>query len=290
VELCRRIQEATEGCRLAILCATAVEAGPIIAAMTSTRTLSVASKELVVGDLPAAVGVSVPTLRAVLAITGCDKTNAAHAVTSILQAMEPAPALVLQVGIAGALPAVGSEGGARPGDLVVATREIYADTGSSSPGGWLSADDLGLPIAVVDGRECGNTFALNESLTAAATVILTAATGGPDGSEMLHGRRVIAGPFVTVSRVSGVRAEGEELARRWGAVAESMEGAAAAHICALYAVPFLEIRGVSNMVVDRERASWRVEEAVGAACDAALVLCRVFDSLPLPALIEGGRG
>ena len=204
--------------------------------------------------------------------------------------MEPAPALVLQVGIAGALPAVGGGGGACPGDLVIATRETYADTGSSSLGGWLSADDLGLTIAIVDGRECGNTFVLNESLAKAATAILTAATGGPDGSEMLHGRRVIAGPFVTASRVSGVRAEGEELARRWGAVAESMEGAAAAHICALYAAPFLEIRGVSNMVVDRDRASWKVEEAVGAACCGALVLCRAFDSLPLPALNEGGRG
>ena len=289
MERCRRIRETTEGCRLAILCATALEAGPIIAAMALTRTLTVASKEMVVGDLFASEGESAPTLRAVLAITGCDKTNAAHALTCLLQAMEPAPALVLQVGIAGALPATGEGGGAYPGDLVVATREIYADTGSSSPGGWLSAEDIRLPIAFVDGRECGNTFVLNESLVEAATTILTAATGGHDGSGLLNGRRVIAGPCVTVSRVSGLRAEGEELARKWGAVAESMEGAAAAHICALYAVPFLEIRGISNMVVDRERASWRVEEAVGAACEAALSLCRAFDSLPVPAANEDGR-
>jgi futalosine hydrolase len=290
VERCRRIQEATEGCRLAILCATALEAGPIIAAMTSTRAFTVASKEIVVGDLPAPEGVPAPTLRTVVAITGCDKTNAAHALTCILQAMELAPALVLQVGIAGALPAVGGGGGARPVDLVVATREIYADTGSSSPGGWLSAEDLGLPMAVVDGREYGNTFVLDESLADAATAILTAAIAGAGGSGLLQSRRVVAGPFVTISRMSGVQAEGEELARRWGAVAESMEGAAAAHICALYAVPFLEVRGVSNMVVDRERASWRVEEAVGVAGEAALELCRAFDSLPLSAPSEGGRG
>jgi futalosine hydrolase len=146
-----------------------------------------------------------------------------------------------------------------------------------------------LPIASVDGRECGNTFVLDESLVETASRVLTAATGGPDGSGLPGGHRVIAGPCLTVSRVSGLQAEGEELARRWGAVAESMEGAAAAHICALYAVPFLEIRGISNMVVDRERASWRVEEAVGAACEAALALCRAFDSLPLPAPNEGGR-
>jgi futalosine hydrolase len=68
-----------------------------------------------------------------------------------------------------------------------------------------------------------------------------------------------------------------------------MEGAAAAHICALYEVPFLEIRGISNMVVDRDRASWKVEEAVAAAGEAALVLCRMFHSLPLRAS-DGSRG
>jgi len=36
-----------------------------------------------------------------------------------------------------------------------------------------------------------------------------------------------------------------------------MEGAAAAHICALYKVPFMEIRGISNLVTDRDRGSWQ---------------------------------
>jgi futalosine hydrolase len=288
VEQCRRIQEIAEGCRLVIVCATAVEARPIMEAMTSTRVFAVATKQIVAGDLLASDGASTEPLRVVLAISGCDKANAAHALTCLLQAMDPPPTLVLQVGIAGALPSTRSGVGAQPGDLVMATQEIYADTGSSSPGGWLSAEELGLPIAQVDGRELGNTFVLGEGLVEAALTALTAATGQVGGPVLLAGRRVVTGPCVTVSRISGLQTEGEELARRWGAVAESMEGAAAAHICALYGVPFLEVRGISNMAVDRDRASWKVEEAVAVAGEAALALCRTFDSLPLRAA-QGAR-
>jgi futalosine hydrolase len=44
-----------------------------------------------------------------------------------------------------------------------------------------------------------------------------------------------------------------------------MEGAAAAHVCALHDIPFLEVRGVSNLVEDRDRAAWRIAEAAAAA-------------------------
>ena len=94
-----------------------------------------------------------PVLRMALAVSGCDKVNAALTLTCLLQAMSPAPELVLQVGIAGGF-AVRLR---RPsaGDLVIATQEAYSDTGASSPTGWLSASELGLPIAVVDGAEVG---------------------------------------------------------------------------------------------------------------------------------------
>jgi futalosine hydrolase len=68
-----------------------------------------------------------------------------------------------------------------------------------------------------------------------------------------------------VSQVTGVRALGDALHGRFGALCESMEGAAAAHVCALHDVPFLEVRGISNLVEDRNRAEWRVKEAADAA-------------------------
>jgi futalosine hydrolase len=285
---CRRIREFVQDCRLVVLCATTFEAQPIIDAMAFPTRFTVATKRFVVGELFARDGGSatrpsgVPAqgpergpLRVVVAITGCDKANAAHGVTCLLQVMDPPPAFVLQVGIAGALPVTRGGDGAGVGDLVLATKEIYADTGSSSPGGWLSAEDLKLPIAEFGGRESGNTFELDAGLIEAASAIL-------------GDSRVVKGPCVTVSRVSGLISEGRELAERWRAVAETMEGAAAAHICALYGIPFLEVRGISNMVVDRDRASWKVEEAVAIAGDAAIALCGDFDGLLLA--LERGAG
>ena len=49
-----------------------------------------------------------------------------------------------------------------------------------------------------------------------------------------------------------------------------MEGAAAAHVCALHDVPFLEVRGVSNLVEDRNRNEWKIAEAAAAAQAVAL--------------------
>jgi futalosine hydrolase len=86
---------------------------------------------------------------------------------------------------------------------------------------------------------------------------------------------------VTASLVTGLALQARELSDRWGAVAESMEGAAAAHICALYGTPFLEVRGISNLVGDRDRAGWEVPRAVAAASWAARAIIDGLDSLPL---------
>ena len=55
-----------------------------------------------------------------------------------------------------------------------------------------------------------------------------------------------------------------ETARRRGllfdALVENMEGAGAAHVCALYNIPFAEVRGVSNMAGVRDKNDWRFEE------------------------------
>lgn len=278
----------------------------MLQALAETQHFDVATKPVAVGGV-ASEGERSSPVRVAVAVSGCDKANAAHTLTCLLETADVAPLLVLQVGIAGAFPSpaetatrhadmtdagggqytmtrvqpvTGSQpatgpqpvAGLRPGDVVIATQEIYGDTGSSSLGGWLSADELGLPLGGAPGREVGNVFDLDPGLVEAAWALVA------DG---LAGRRVVSGPCVTVSRISGLRSEGEELRARWGALAESMEGAAAAHICVLYEVPFLEVRGVSNLVVDRDRSSWNVEEAVAAAGEAALLLCRRLGSLPL---------
>ena len=165
---------------------------------------------------------------------------------------------MIQVGIAGAY----VPGGLGVGAVALATVETYADVGVLTPQGWRPVDEIGIPLVeAADGRPARfNRFPLDAGLVARA-----AAACGPLAAA--------TGPFLTVSTVTGVRSRGDELYERFGgALCESMEGAAAAHVCALHGVPFLEVRGVSNLVEDRNRAAWKIAEAAEAAQAAALRL------------------
>ena len=57
---------------------------------------------------------------------------------------------------------------------------------------------------------------------------------------------------------------------RTGGAVENMEGAAVAHVAAIHGVPAGELRGISNMVTDRDTKSWRVKDAAVAAQEALL--------------------
>ena len=283
---CEELRTATFGCEVVLLVATDVEAVILAEHVEDVRPFLVAGKRVLTGGLMP-LGVAAAGRRVALAVSGLDKVNAAHVLTCLLQAMDPAPRLVLQVGIAGALPGKGESASASVGDVVIATREVYSDTGSSSPGGRLSARDLGWPIALVDGTESHGVFPIDGRLVIAALEAISDAATRTDASPPGAIRpdqypRVVAGPCVTASLVTGLSSEAEELSSRWEAVAESMEGAAAAHICALYGTPFLEVRGVSNLVGERDRAAWEVPRAVAAASWAARAIVDRLDSLPLP--------
>ena len=277
--------------RVVFLAATEVEAAPLLDAARVVERTEVATKELYLGELdvstaeadsevgrPAACG-RPDTIPVVLVISGCDKVNAAHALTCVLQTVSPEPLLVVQVGIAGAFQGRDSrptdDADASPpdlGDVVLATQEAYSDTGSSSREGWLSAEDIGLPIARSAGGETYGVFPLDVRMVESARAAITAILD-PEG-----GTRVHAGPCITSSLVTGTREQADALVSRWGALAESMEGAAAAHVSALHETPFLEVRGISNLVGDRDRAGWQVEKAAAVAARAALAAVRGLES------------
>ena len=61
------------------------------------------------------------------------------------------------------------------------------------------------------------------------------------------------------------------LEARTGGSVESMEGAAIAHVAAVYGIPCGEIRGISNRAGKRDDSTWRVKEAAAAAQEALLV-------------------
>jgi futalosine hydrolase len=199
-----------------------------------------------------------------IVITGIGAVNTAHALTRYLLT-RPRPALVIQTGIAGAY----VPGGLAVEAVALATSETYGDLGVLTPQGWRPTDEIGIPLVEAHGTRPArfNEFPLDAALVARA-----AAVCGP--------LVAVAGPFLTVSTVTGVRARGDELHRRFGALCESMEGAAAAHVCALHDVPFLEVRGVSNLVEDRNRGAWKIAEAAAAAQAVALLLAENLEPEP----------
>ena len=251
---------------MVVLVATEVEAAPLVAAVTGLRAVEVVGGRWHRGRVE---GVDV-----LIVVGGYDKANAAHSLTGLFETGRPP--LVVQTGIAGAYP------GTRLStlDLVLADEEAYADTGSSTPGGWVSSEGFGLPLAAVDGRQFFNCFPIDSGLVAAARDSLEGAEW-PDPTP-----RLAVGRCLTLSQVTGTAETARALADRWGALAESMEGAAAAQVCALHRVPFLEIRAISNTVGDRRRDRWDVPGAAARGARAALVLCS--DAERLTATVSAG--
>lgn len=232
---------------LALLCAVPAEADALRAALQGVEEVLVGRKEALRGGLG---GVPV-----VLFPVGMGKTNAAQGATALLE--RHAVRGVIGFGIAGAYPGSGLEVGA----VALASRAVYGDDGVQAPAGWLSTEGIGIPLLERGGVRRFNDFPLDAARVEAARGALEAA-----------GVPVAVGPFVTVSACSGTTARGTELAERFGALCEGMEGAALAHVCALYGVPFLEVRGVSNAVEDRDLSRWRVREAAEAAQRAVRLL------------------
>ncbi len=171
--------------------------------------------------------------------TGVGPVNAAHAVTLFLAKIGARSIVVCGVG--GAYPASGLQ----VGDVVCAASECYGDLGASSPSGFLDMKALGFPVVEAP------TPLFNEIPMQVFPVE----------------RRV---PFVTVSSCTGTDGAARDIERRTAGAVESMEGAAVAHVAHLHGVPVGEVRGVSNIVTNRDTTTWRLREAADAAQEAVL--------------------
>jgi futalosine hydrolase len=155
---------------------------------------------------------------------------------------------VISAGIAGGFP-----DRARVGATVLAVRSIAADLGAETPDGFLSVDELGFGSA---------TLTTDPSLLAVL---------------QKHLPEALAGDILTVSTVTGTGARAAWLtARHPAAVAETMEGYGVACAAAEAAVPFAELRTISNPVGPRDRAAWRIPEALTALTAAATALHPLF--------------
>ncbi|UNZ18707.1 futalosine hydrolase [Streptomyces sp. 891-h] len=184
-----------------------------------------------------------PHLDVVAAGVGPAAAAAATATALVTAAHQARPYdLVIATGISGGFAA----SGVHVGDTVVADRIVAADLGAETPAGFASVTELG--------------FGHAEHTPPPHLVRAVAeATGARTG------------PVLSVSTTTGTQEHAEQLlARHPDAAAEAMEGfgvaeAARAHSAEL---PVLELRTVSNAVGPRDRAAWRIPEALAALTTA----------------------
>jgi futalosine hydrolase len=223
---------------------------PIIITASTPMELSLLSDSLAalplngVGHLQAYRG-ELAGREIILALTGIGKVNAACAATLLLERFTPE--FMINTGCGGAFLGCGL----RVGELAIAESESFADEGVQTPEGWMGLDLIGIPVFQGRGERIFNTVPLSGELAASAMACARE-----------HDITAKIGPFLTVSTCSGTTSQAEDLLRRFPGICENMEGAALAQVALIYGIPLLEVRGISNMVEDRDLTGWDLRRAV----------------------------
>ena len=136
--------------------------------------------------------------------------------------------MVVNAGIAGAFPGV-----AHVGDGVVVGEELFE-----------IQQENGAPLALPPGNLVADRVPADSHLIEAITAL---------GFPLVRG--------ITVSEVTASEATATHLRGR-GAEIESMEGFAVMRAAQLAGVPAIEVRGISNIVGDREKSEWNFDAGI----------------------------
>ncbi|MFJ4977729.1 futalosine hydrolase [Streptomyces coeruleorubidus] len=157
--------------------------------------------------------------------------------------------LVVSAGIGG-----GFQPEAGVGSLVVADEIIAADLGAETDDGFVSVTELG--FGTVRHHPPRDLVRLVGDAVGART-----------------------GAVLTVSTVTGTAERARALRERHPtALAEAMEGFGVAEAAAAQGVPVLEVRAISNPVGPRDRAAWRIPDALAALTEGFGKLLPVLES------------
>ena len=233
---------------IALLCSVQAEAIQLLASVKVTRTSTIGSKSIIEGTLA--------DHRVLLCIGGMGKVNAAHAAT-ILSGYNPAAIVIF--GIGGAYPS----SSAKIGNLVIAKEEIAGDEGVLTHDGFKDTEYIGIPLLKTLTTEIYSTYPAPKFLIEQALQALLT-------NQQRDRNTVHLGTFVTLSTCTGTTARARELEERYHGLCENMEGAAVAHVAELHNIPWVEVRGISNIVEDRDLQKWDIPSAAQAAQQAVL--------------------
>ncbi len=181
-------------------------------------------------------------------ISGIGKTNASRGTTFLIEKFSPG--IIIHIGVGGAYPL----SGLRAGDIAVAEKEIYGDEGVLLKDGFHAAEMIGIPFLVKAQKNYFNEFPQNKKLLKMAVRI---------SRVTFHASSITvrSGPFVTLSTCTGTVRRAKEIEKKFHAICENMEGAAVAHVCMSCGIPMVEIRGISNIVGERNKKKWNISLA-----------------------------
>jgi futalosine hydrolase len=154
--------------------------------------------------------------------------------------------LALNVGVCGAF-----DRALALGTVVHVTSDRFAELGAEDGDAFLTLSDLGLLDA-------------NEFPFTSGTLVNAA----PPESPVLTSLPSVGS--ITVSTVHGNEESIARAVERFAPQVESMEGAAFMYACLVHGLPFAQVRSVSNVVERRNRAAWKLPEAVRALNATAL--------------------
>ncbi len=195
-----------------------------------------------------------------LAHSGIGKAAAAATAVCLLSSCRPESLLLF--GCGGAY--LGTD--LAVGDLALASGEIFGDEGVATPTGFQDLAELKLAMRRSP-EKIYNNWPIDNELHDWAKPLLQAHAA--DNKIKLR-----SGPFVTVSICTGSTVAATEIAQRTKGLCENMEGAAVALACQQLSTPLLEIRGISNLVEDRDTSRWNLPASMAAAQHAILALLK----------------
>jgi len=167
--------------------------------------------------------------------SGIGMLAASFSLTKLI--LEEKPDLVIQVGIAGAF-----QQQYALGTVVVVKDEIIGDLGVEEGGKWKDLFDMKLEKSSYhpfEKRKLPNQWLDQYNLLNLPTV-----------------------SGLTVNEISTNSKRIEELTKKYQVDLETMEGAALHYVARETNTAFLQIRAISNLVAERNKANWKMGEAI----------------------------
>jgi futalosine hydrolase len=170
-------------------------------------------------------------------ITGVGMMNTTYCLTK--KFLADRPTIAIQAGIAGSFHPIYA-----PGMVVTVKEDMMGDLGVYEEGAWKDVFDMGLAKENLSPWHEKRLINPHKALLNKMSL------------ECVRG--------ITVNEISTEAARIQKLRDKYMPVIETMEGAAFHFVCMMEKIPFIQLRGISNLAGERDKSNWKIAESVNA--------------------------